>query len=125
MRLASLLVIAGLLALLFGLGFLLAPTALLPLYGVDPSPGTVIMSRFFGVALVHLGVALYLVRDVSEAGAQRGLVLAGVVGSAAGVAVALMGRLGGVVNDLGWSTVAIYGALLLAYAGVMRRTAAA
>ena len=125
MRLASLLLIAGLLALAFGLGFLLAPGALLPLYGVDPAPGTVLMSRFFGAALIHLGIALYLIREVSETTAQRGLILAGVIGSAAGLAVALMGQLSGVVNAMGWSTLAIYGGLLLAYAGAMRtRTSA-
>ena len=59
--------------------------------------------------LIHLGAALYLVREVREAGTQRGLILAGVVGSVAGLAVVLMGQLSGVVNGMGWSTVAIYG----------------
>ena len=126
MRLPSLLLVAGVLALVFGLGFLLAPGAVLPVYGVDPAPATAMMGRFFGVALVHLGVALYLLRETRELAAQRGLVLAGIVGSAAGVAVALMGVLGGLVNAVGWSTVAIYAALLLGYAGLMRaRTATA
>jgi hypothetical protein len=31
-----------------------------------------------------------------------------------------MAVLGGLVNAMGWSTVAIYGALLLAYGGAMR-----
>jgi hypothetical protein len=126
MRIASLLLVAGVLSLVFGLGFLLIPAALLPMYGIEPLPGTVVMARFFGVALLNLGVALYLVREVRDAAVQRGLVLAGVVGCTAGVAVALMGQLSGVVNAMGWSTVAIYGGLLLAYAGAMRaRTATA
>ena len=116
MRLNTLLTMAGLLALVFGLGFLLVPAGLLPVYGIQPDPPTALMSRFFGAALVHLGAALYLVREVREAGPQRGLVLAGVVGSAAGLAVALIGQLSGVVNIMGWSTVAIYGLLLLGYA---------
>lgn len=120
MRLNTLLLIAGLLALVFGLGFLLAPGALLPLYGIETAAGTVLMSRFFGVALVNLGLAVYLLRDVREPAAQRGLVLAGVVGSAAGLAVALLGQFGGLVNAMGWSTVAIYGLLLLGYASHMR-----
>ncbi|HUF35730.1 MAG TPA: hypothetical protein VMN37_07250 [Gemmatimonadales bacterium] len=126
MRLATLLLVAGVLALVFGLGFLLVPAALLPLYGIDPAADTTLMARFFGAALVHLGTALYLVREVRETATQRGLVLAGLVGSAAGMVVALMGQLGGLVNAMGWSTVAIYAGLLLAYAGAMRaRTAAA
>jgi hypothetical protein len=118
-RLNTLLLVAGILALVFGLGFLLAPAALLPLYGLGTEPATVLMSRFFGAALVHLGAALYLVRDVREPATRRGLVLAGVVGSLAGVAVALLGQLSGLVNAMGWSTVAIYGALLVGYASLL------
>lgn len=120
MRLNTLLLIAGLLALVFGVGFLLAPGALLPVYGLEAAPATVLMSRFFGVALVNVGLAVYLLRDVREHTAQRGLVLAGVVGSAAGLAVALMGQLNGLINSVGWSTVAIYGLLLLGYLSCLR-----
>jgi len=120
MRLSSLLLIAGLLALVFGLGFLLVPQAVLPVYGIQPDPATALMSRFFGAALVNLGAAVYLIRDVQEAPAQRALVVAGVVGSVAGLGVALMGQLSGLVNAVGWSTVAIYGALLLGYSSFLR-----
>ena len=120
MRLRTLLLVAGLLALIFGAGFLFIPQTLLPLYGLQSDPDTMIMSRFFGVALVNLGAALYLIRDVQEAPAQRALVVAGVIGSVAGLAVALAGQLGCVVNSMGWSTVVIYGALLLGYSSVLR-----
>lgn len=120
MRLRTLLLVAGLLALIFGAGFLFIPQTLLPLYGLQSDPDTKIMSRFFGVALVNLGAALYLIRDVQEAPAQRALVVAGVIGSVAGLAVALAGQLGGVVNSMGWSTVVIYGALLLGYSSFLR-----
>ena len=120
MRLSSLLLIAGLLALVFGLGFLIVPQALLPLYGIQSDPSTVLMSRFFGAALVNLGAAVYLIREVQEAPAQRALVVAGVIGSVAGLGVALVGQLNGQVNAMGWSTVAIYGALLLGYASFLR-----
>jgi hypothetical protein len=56
--------IAGVLALVFGPAFLLLPTSVLPLYGIEPEPATVLVSRFFGGALVQLGTALYLVREV-------------------------------------------------------------
>ena len=120
MRFRTLLLVAGLLALIFGAGFLFIPQTLLPLYGLQSDPDTKIMSRFFGVALVNLGSALYLIRDVQEAPAQRALVVAGVIGSVAGLAVALAGQLGGVVNSMGWSTVVIYGALLLGYSSFLR-----
>ncbi len=119
MRLNSLLLVAGLLALVFGLGFLLVPQTVLGVYGIQPDPATALMSRFFGAALVHVGAALYLIRDVQEGPAQRALVVAGVVGSLVGLGVALAGQLSGQVNAMGWSTVLIYGALLLGYSSLL------
>lgn len=120
MRLNTLLLIAGLLALGFGLSFLLVPGIVLPIYGLDSAPAMVLMSRFFGAALVQLGATLYLVREVRQPEARRGLVLAGIVGSGAGLAVALMGQMAGLVNAMGWSTVAIYALLLFGYAVHLR-----
>ena len=105
MRPNTVFVTAGGLALAFGLGFFLAPGAVLPLYGVSPDAATLLMSRFFGVALLQVGVILYLARETRDGGTARALALGGVVGSTAGVIVALMGVMAGTVNALGWSTV--------------------
>jgi membrane-bound ClpP family serine protease len=115
MRLSTLLLIAGVIALLFGLCFLLAPARVLPLYGVSPDPAVVLLARFFGVALVQVGLILYLVRDVADQRTQRSLVLGSFIGSLAGLVVALTGQFWGVVNSLGWSSVAIYAFLLVGY----------
>lgn len=115
MRLRTLLLIAGVLGLVFGLGFLLAPRPLLSLYGVAADPTAVLMSRFFGAALVQLGLILYLIRDVPDLRTQRGVVLGSFLGSLAGLVVALTAQFWGLVNALGWSTVAIYGFLLIGY----------
>jgi hypothetical protein len=115
MRLRTLLLIGGLLGLVFGLGFLLVPRSALSLYGVAAEPAVVLMSRFFGAALVQLGLILYLIRDVGDPRTQRGVVLGSFLGSLAGLVVALTGQFWGLVNGFGWSTVAIYGVLLLGY----------
>ncbi|MGH7500091.1 MAG: hypothetical protein ACREL3_14725 [Gemmatimonadales bacterium] len=120
MRPGTVFLTAGVLALAFGLSFLLVPATVLPLYGVPTDAATVLMARFFGVALLNAGLIVYLLRDVREPSSQRTLALAGVVGSVAGAAVALTAVLGGVVNALGWSTVAIYTLLLLGYATCLR-----
>ena len=119
MRLRSLLLLAGIIALAFGLAFLLAPKPTLALYGVAADPGTVLVSRFFGAALVQLGMVLYLIRDVSDLRTQRGVVIGSFLGSLAGLVVALTGQFWGVVNQLGWLTVAIYGLLTLGYGSFM------
>lgn len=108
MSLRTFLTIAALLALLFGLGFLLAPEALLANYGVDAGAGAVVMSRFFAVALTQLGLVLWLARGITDAFARRAIVLGGFLGSVVGLLVALWGQLSGLVNALGWSTVLIY-----------------
>lgn len=115
MQLRTLLTIKGLLALGFGLGFLLLPAFTLGLYGGATDAIGIILTRFFGAALVEVGVVFLVGRDVAEGIARRALVLGGFVGSAAGLIVALMGQLAGHFNALGWSTVAIYGLLLVGF----------
>lgn len=115
MRLRTLLFVGGVLGLVFGLGFLLAPRQVLSLYGVTGDPPVVLMSRFFGATLVQVGLILYLIRDVGDLRTQRGVVLGSFLGSLAGLVVALTAQFWGLVNALGWSSVAIYGLLLLGY----------
>ena len=119
MRFSTLLTIAGTLAILFALAFLLAPAPTLAQYGAPPDPAAVLMSRYFGVALLHLGVLLWLARQVEDLLARRAIAIAGVVGSLGGLLVALSAVLGHLVNALGWSTVVIYLALLLGYGSVL------
>ena len=120
MRFATLIRIAGTLGLLFGLGFLLAPTAVLQQYGVATDAAGAFMSQFFGAALLQLGLVFLLVRDLPVSAVPR--VAAGAaVGELAGLWIAIRIQLGGQVNGLGWSTVAIYGLLALAFGGFALR----
>jgi hypothetical protein len=115
MPLPRLLLIAGILALVFGLAFLLAPRPTLALYDVSSEPAVVLLARFFGAALVQIGLVFYLIRDVADPRTQRGVVLGAFLGSLAGFVVALTAQFWGLVNQFGWTTVAIYGLLLLGY----------
>lgn len=119
MPLRTLLLLAGLIALVFGLGFLLIPRPMLALYGVPTDPTVVLISRFFGAALVQLGLVLYLIRDVGDLRTQRGVIIGSFIGSVAGLVVALTGQFWGLVNSLGWLNVAIYGLLTLGYGSFM------
>jgi len=119
MRLSTLLLIGGLLALVFGLGFLLAPRPMLTLYGVPIDPSVVLMARFFGTALVQVGLVFYLIRDVGDPRTQRGVVIGSFIGSVAGLVVALTGQFWGLVNQVGWSSVAIYGLFTVGYGSIM------
>ncbi|MFH1951949.1 MAG: hypothetical protein ABIL06_10065 [Pseudomonadota bacterium] len=112
MKLSTLMVINAVVALLFGLTFVLVAGALLSLYGITLSPGGLIVARLFGAALLGYAVLTYLARKAEESEARRAIVFALFISELIGFIVALVGQLSGAVNALGWSTVAIY--LLLA-----------
>ena len=119
MRLRTLLLIGGLLGLVFGIGFLLGPRPMLTLYGVSADPPVVLLARFLGAALVQVGLVFYLIRDVGDPKTQRGVVIGSFIGSVAGLVVALTGQFWGLVNQFGWSTVAIYALLTFGYGSIM------
>ncbi len=119
MRLSPFLTIASLLAMVFGLGFLFVPAAMLAQYGVEANPGSVLMSRFFAGALMQLGATLFLARPIEDVIGRRAILLGGLIGSIVGLAVAVAAVRAGIVNALGWSTVAIYGLLLLGYGSLL------
>ncbi|HXY30763.1 MAG TPA: hypothetical protein VEI06_08630 [Gemmatimonadaceae bacterium] len=121
MRLNTLLLIAGLLGIAFGVAFLTAPAQTLALYGVTTDATGIIMTRFCGAAFLQLGLILYLVKDVNEPATQRGILIGATIGSAAGLLVALVAQLQGLVNGMGWTTVAIYALLLAGYGSHVAR----
>jgi hypothetical protein len=120
MRSSTAFLIGAVLALAFGLGFLLMPAMVLSIYGVAGDVPTALMGRFFGVALLQVGATLWLLKETRDAATQRGLALGGAIGAACGIVVALMGTLAGTLNAMGWSVVAIYALLLLGFASVLR-----
>ena len=127
MKLGTLLVITAVVSIVFGIAFILAPEQLLALYGMKVPAAGLFLGRLFGAALVTVGLIDWLARDFTDAAAQHAVVLPGLVGTAVGFVVALLGQLGGVSNALGWTTVAIYGLLALGFAWFQfaKRTAAA
>ena len=72
-----------------------------------------------------MGVLLYVAHTTSDRMALRAMVVAGLVGSLAGLAVALFAQLTHVVNSLGWSTVVLYALFTAGYATFAMRPPAA
>jgi hypothetical protein len=125
MRLRKFLLINSVVALVFGLGFAWGPAPLLSQYGVQTDAAGIVMARFFGAALVQIGVLLYIAQATGDRIALRAMVVAGLVGSLAGLAVALSAQLTHVVNSLGWSTVVLYALFTAGYAAFALKPAAA
>ena len=55
--------IIAILALVHGVGFVLAPDQVAASYGLATSGSTVLMARLFGAALVGLGLIFWFARD--------------------------------------------------------------
>ncbi len=70
------------------------------------------VAQLFGVSLVGFAFLTWSARNATDSDARKAIVLALFVSDGVGFIVALIGQFAGVVNSLGWSTVAIY--LLLA-----------
>jgi NAD/NADP transhydrogenase beta subunit len=113
MKLSLLMIIKALITVVFGIGFLLLPKAVMSLYGVTLEPAGAMMTQFFGATFILISIVLWLARNApySEVTLQA-LLLAIVIGDAIGFIVALMAQLSGVPNALGWLNVALW--LLLA-----------
>ncbi|HLS56486.1 MAG TPA: hypothetical protein VK052_10440 [Zeimonas sp.] len=113
MKVSSYLAISGVVAILFGLGFLLAPQAALPVYGVPAEPHNLMQTRYFGGAMVWVGLVAWLARKVRDGEALRALLQAGVVGNAVGALISIWAALSGLQNAMAWSSVLIYTLFLL------------
>jgi hypothetical protein len=73
------------------------------------------MTRFTGAALFHLGLVYLMLRDVRDGLTIRRIAIGSTLGALAGLRVALYAVRNDLVNNLGWSTVAIYALLILCF----------
>jgi len=109
MKLGLVFTINAIVATAFAIPLLLIPGSFLPMYAVETTPGALLLARFFGSALAAFGVVTWLVRALPEDSAGvRAVVVALAVSNTLGFVVALIARLEGVGNAMGWSTVVIY-----------------
>jgi hypothetical protein len=114
-RLRRFLTIAAIVTVLNGISYALVPTALLPMYGVEPSAGAVLGFRFLGAALLTLGLVLWFVKESHDWTALRGVLLGAAVGNVVGIVVSLWAILTGIMNGTGWLFVLTYVIFLLGY----------
>jgi hypothetical protein len=97
---------SAVIAVAFGLAFVLASGPSLALYGITLDRPGALMTQFFGAALIGIGIINWSARTAPDGG--RAVILGNLVGDAIGFAVALTAELGGVANALGWLTVGLY-----------------
>jgi DMSO reductase anchor subunit len=112
MKLKTLMIINTIVAIVFGLSFIIIPTQVYSLYDITADEQLIYMARLFGTVLIGFGILTWMARNATDSDARKAIVLALFIADSIGFVVALLGQLSNVVNALGWSTVAIY--LLLA-----------
>lgn len=112
MKVNTLMIVNAVVAVLFGLGFVLSPGGVVGLYTTETGATLEFLAQLLGGAFLGIGVITWAARNAPDSEARRAILLGLFVGNAVGCVLALIAQVGGVVNALGWSTVVIY--LLLA-----------
>ena len=111
MNLKTLFVFNSIVAVVFGVVFVLIPSDIYSLY--DPGTNEVsailkYMGQLFGVALLGIGLLTWHARNSDDSDARKAIILGLFISHCVGVVVAILGQINNVVNILGWSTVVIY-----------------
>ncbi len=112
MKLSLYLAITGGVAVLFGLAFVLVPELSLRQYGFPTEPHNLMQSRYFGTALLAFGLVPLLGRSLKDDAALRVILLAGVVGNGISAIISAMAATSGLLNQMIWGSVLIYGVFL-------------
>ena len=108
MNLKTLFVITTIIALVFGVLFIVIPTQFYSWYGIDSNMALDYIGRLFGAALIAVGLISWQARNAADSDARRAIVLSFFIADGIGFIIALIGQLNHVVGNLGWLTVIIY-----------------
>jgi hypothetical protein len=108
MKFSTFMTIAAILALVFGLAFILVPIQLMAQYGVTMDAGGEWVGRYLGSAFLGIAVLTWSARSAPQCEALRAIILGDFVVSLTGLIVAILDVIFGPGNALVWSTVVIY-----------------
>jgi hypothetical protein len=100
--------ILAVLAVIHGVGFVLAPDHFATVYGLEHSMAMALLSRMFGSALLAWGGIVWFARDFRDEAAVRAVLISTGIADVISLVVAVMGTLAGTMNEMGWVAVLIY-----------------
>src|ERR1700675_1573129 len=109
MKLNSFLMLATIVAAVFGLAFLLAPSQLVAMYGVTLTPATEVIGRVAGSVILGFAVVFWGARNGEGAETVKAVVVGGFSGNTLDTGVLLHATVTGLTNSLGWLQVLING----------------
>lgn len=116
MKLSFLFTLNAIVAAVFGIAFVVAPSQSMGMYGVEPTAVAMYLGRLLGGCYIAFAIMTWSARNAGDSDARRAIVMALCIGFLIGFIVSLMGQLAHVVNSLGWLTVVLYLFFSLGYA---------
>jgi hypothetical protein len=111
MKLNNFLMLATIVAAVFGLAFLIAPSQLVALYGVTLTPSTEVIGRIAGSVILGFAIVFWAARNENAAETFKAVLVAGFIANGLDCLILLHATVTGLVNGLGWLQVLINGAL--------------
>lgn len=110
-------VLNALVSAVLGAAFLIVPARALGFFDTEAYAATLLVARFFGTALVSLGLLLWFVKDVTDESVQKGMAWALLISSVLGLIVNVIGvsPASGVIRTNGWITIIVYVLFALGY----------
>src|SRR3954447_10492811 len=112
---SNFLMLATLVAAVFGLAFLVAPSQLVALYGMTLTPQSEVIGRIAGSMILAFAIVFWGAREGNAADALKAAMTAGLIGNALDALILLHATATGLLNGLGWLQVAINGALAVGF----------
>lgn len=101
MKLSGLLILTAILALIYGLGFLLVPATVLTVYGIPSGPGVNLVGQYVGVTLIAVGLICWFARNISDPTTQRAMVVASLIAYVIDLIVSIRGIVTQAFNAVG------------------------
>ena len=116
MKLSNFMVVAAVIAAVFGLAFLIAPSQLVALYGVKLAPATEVIARIAGSSILAFVIVFWGARDAKAADTLKAVLVSGVVANGLDALILLHATWAGLLNTYGWPQAALNGLLALGFA---------
>src|SRR5262245_35258248 len=108
MKLKTLLIIATVIFIPFGVGLLIAAGPLMSFYGLMLDQDANVVAQIFGAALIGYCAMNWTARNASSSESQRAIVLNNFLFHVIALFPAFFATVSGVLNGLGWSSVIIH-----------------
>ena len=115
MKLSHVFSFNALVALVYAIGFLIVPNTVMGLHGLPAGETQALLARYFGVALIGLGLIAWYVRDVAHPPLKEGITISLFLSSLIGFVLSIQATLSGQMNVVGWLPTAVYLLLFLGF----------